>query len=72
MSLNPFDLKEDFLHYCRLIRDWIVDKSIKTEAFVREKFKKYVVRPIKWLGNKIVSIFKWFGRKATYAANLFV
>jgi hypothetical protein len=59
--LNPFDLKDDVKKFIKAVKKWVRDTSVSVGELIQQKFKRFVVRPIRWVY-----------RRLKYYSNLFV
>lgn len=51
---------------------WFRTTSVKVSTFVKDKFKKYIVRPIKAVIRFIDRVLKWIGGRIKYYSGLFI
>lgn len=59
VSLHPFDILDDIVWFFTVTRDWIKSTSISVSQFIKDKFKNYVVRPVKAVIKIVYQVIKW-------------
>lgn len=70
--MHPFDLKDDVVWYFVVARNSVKRTSVKVSSYISDKFKKYVMKPIKIVGKFLWSKIRWVGRQVKYSSDLFI